>query len=247
MANVNQGGSATGTATLGEAELFAAAPLSASGTVVSTGTLNNTGTIIGTVTLLAGTGLVNDAGATITGYAYAPSGNTSGVTVTNLGVIANTATTFGYGVREFYTGSVTNGSVSDATASIAGFSGGIYLGGSLGAVVNYGTITGTGATGDNAVFVNRGSVANLGTAAVISGASAGVLVWYSGSVVNQGTIRSQGHSVLPWRTALMAFCGYAEKWSNASAGARPRRRMRVRAALRRAASTWGAAPVRVRP
>ncbi|MGC8475665.1 MAG: Hint domain-containing protein, partial [Acetobacteraceae bacterium] len=183
---MNQGSSASGTGFLAGAELFA----SASGTVVSTGTLNNIGTIIGTVTLLGGTGLVNESGGTIIGYAYAPSGNTSGVTVTNLGVIDNTNTTFGYGVREFYTGTVTNGSVSDATASIAGFSGGIYLGGSIGAVTNYGTISGTGATGDSAVFVNRGSVANLGTAAVISGASAGVLVWYSGAVVNQGTIRS---------------------------------------------------------
>ena len=190
MAEVNQGGSASGTATLAGEEMFAAAQSSASGTVVSTGTLTNAGTITGTVTLPGGTGLVNESGGAIIGYAYAPSGNTSGVTVTNLGVIDNTNATFGFGVREFYTGTVTNGSVSDATASIAGFSGGISLGGSLGAVVNYGTITGTGATGDSAVFVNRGSVANLGTAAVISGASAGVLVWYSGAVVNQGSIRS---------------------------------------------------------
>ena len=204
MSNIVQGSTDSGTVPFGLAgpEAAAYAPITASsvggsGTTVSSGTLTNTGTITGTVTLLSGTELINETGGTIAGYVLGPSGNTVGVSVTNLGRIENTGSPFGLGIREYYTGSVVNGSGSDTAAVISGYSGGIYLGGSLGTVTNYGTVLASGSTGRYGVFVNRGTIANLGTAAVVAGADSAVAVWYSGAVVNQGTLRSSsGEGIL---------------------------------------------------
>lgn len=175
---LNQGGGAPGTS----------AGTDGYGTGNETGTITvSTGaSVTGTpggsrgIYLAEGT-VINSTGATITGdRAGVGNGQTAPITVTNSGSISSA----GFGVEGYTQVTVTN----NASGTITGAAYGVGANGSL-ALVNYGTITGTSASG--AAAFTSGTITNY-AGATISGGTFGVTVNQETQVTNYGTIAGAG-------------------------------------------------------
>jgi hypothetical protein len=159
--------------------------------------VSNFGTIQGArngVELRAGGSVVNgsnaDTTARIAGQRYGVYisnylGGAGPSSVTNFGTIAGESR---FGVGLYGPGTVHNGSTSDTSASISGFTG-VYIHGA-GSVTNFGTITGF--DGPASVgLIGGGSLVNgaaTSTAATITGGITGVYAVQAASVSNFGSI-----------------------------------------------------------
>ena len=188
----------------------------------ASGTVANFATIIGTTAsgmFLATGGVVtngsaNDTTALIRGSSF---GVDIGGSAGPLGTVANFGTIeSGFGFQDAAgvsvgryapstTGSVINGSASDAKALIYGYDG-VDIGGA-GTVTNFGTIRGTGVAGGSGIYLAaRGSsVTNGGasqTGAIIEGFS-GVTVGagYTATVTNFGTISAAGGAAIQFESS----------------------------------------------
>src|SRR5262249_39167861 len=138
-------------------------------------------------------------GAAITGYdggvRVGNGANTTTVTITNFGTIEATGLAQGYGVQFYSSGAITNGSTSDTSAAIQGYSMGLRLGINSPAppstVTNSGTIKATATAGGYGVPLGDGGTLRNGaansTAATIFGSRYGISD-YAGTITNYGTI-----------------------------------------------------------
>ena len=159
--------------------------------VTGTGTVTNSGTIIATGGSF-GSGVVLDAGGSVSNTGGAIRGNVFGVqiaggagTVTNSGLIAGTTSS---GVILQQGGSITN----NPGDLIQGSSFGAYIYGAAATVTNSGKIASTG-TGDGIRMKMGGSVSNTGT---VAGQTIGVYIFGgAGTVSNSGTITGAGLGV----------------------------------------------------
>ena len=133
------------------------------------GTIDNSGSIAGTVT-----GIQVDAAAG---------------TVINSGRIAATSNgSFSIGVHLNAGGYVLNGASGSSNAVITGGMNGVELDNAAGSVVNFGTISDTGAGNGGGVVLNAGgTVGNFGTVSATGTSSTGVLLQNGGTVLNGGS------------------------------------------------------------
>jgi len=167
--------------------------------IFGAGTVSNFGGIQGTKmfgvaiggagTVVNGAAKAIDEHAHIQGYAGGVICNAS-LTVSNFATITSAD---GQGVYAYQGGSVTNGSVKDTTALIAGV-GGILGNHAAEMVKNFGTISGTASSGYGVDLIGGGALTNgsaTDTGALISG-NGGVKLAATGTVVNFGTIKGSG-------------------------------------------------------
>lgn len=164
----------------------------AGATLTDSGTLTNTGTVTGGVVLNGGV-VSNVSGATISGTfaaVYGPSASAGG-TVVNAGVLTGPSGGSGAGVVLLAGGSVTNLSSGNVIGPEGVYIASANTTANTGAVVNFGTISGTL---HNGVEVgDGGSVSNM-SGGTISGALNGISVSFasagnqSATIFNQGTV-----------------------------------------------------------
>lgn len=161
-------------------------PITLSGTYISTIDLTNAAsqnpvTVTGLIDINSQTvgavGILGEAG-----YAW---------TLGNVGTIASTGNS-GVGVRFQSGGKVLNGQSDSITGLIVGASQGVYISGSAGTVVNYGTIAGTDALSQGIYLANGGIIAN-DSSGLITGRVIGISLGYGPNIVhNSGTIEARG-------------------------------------------------------
>ena len=155
-------------------------------TFTDNGTLANTGTITGGITLGSGASLSNLGGTIAQSGGTALYSYAAGVSVTNTGVIRESAGAFS--AISIY------GNVSNAAgATISGWRG-AHLTGVAGTLFNAGVIAGTGTTQGAAVVLSSGGAVSNATTGTISSSygSAVYVTGTSGTVINAGDIFNPG-------------------------------------------------------
>jgi hypothetical protein len=174
-----------------------AATISNLGTIASTSTTTGMGVFaLGNGSSVLNGGIAN-TNALIGGYDSGVRTAGTNATVSNFGSIYATRL-FGSAVYLRAGGSVTNGGVTDTTATLNGAEFGVEIQHAAGTVANYGTIQGTGRLGRGIVLQAGGSVTNGSnadtTASILATNRSGVYIGgtTSGSVSNYGTITSTG-------------------------------------------------------
>jgi hypothetical protein len=167
----------------------------------SAATLINQGSVYGYgggIYMEAGGSLINgsakNTSASISSGFYSGDGVLAlgAATIANFGTIASGF--YGDGVALDAGGSITNGSVRDTTALIAGYDG-VFALGAVASIVNFGTIASGGAYAAGVSLGLSGSLTNgsaLDPAALIIGYYGVVASSATGSVVNFGTIEGTG-------------------------------------------------------